>query len=83
MKVSKDTIARTIVLAVSMINLVCGMLGWTPLDLSEEVIYQAVTILFAIGASIWGFWKNNSFTPAALKADEVLKAEKALAASNK
>ena len=41
MKVKSDTIARTIVLMITLLNLVLGLLGKTALKIDESVIYEA------------------------------------------
>lgn len=76
MKIETGTIARTAVLVIALINQLCAIMGWTPLDLDEDMIYQVCTIVATIGASLWSWWKNNSFTKAALEADKVLKSIK-------
>ena len=71
--VTTGTIARTIVLILALANQVLAMCGKQVLNISDDDIYQTVSLLFTIGASVWAWWKNNSFTPNAVKADEVLK----------
>lgn len=73
MKVSTDTIIRTIVLVIALINQVLTSIGKNPLPFSDDVVYEAVTLAVTIGASAWAWWKNNSFTQNALQADEYLK----------
>ena len=71
-KVSVETIIRTIVLAVTLINQVLTMLGKNPLPFAEDELYALLTTTATVAASLWAWWKNNSFTPAAIKADEYL-----------
>lgn len=71
--ITAGTIARTIVLILALANQVLAMCGKQVLNISDDDIYQTVSLLFTIGASVWAWWKNNSFTPNAVKADEVLK----------
>ena len=73
MKTRTDTIARTIILALVLINAALKMLGMTPIELDDNVIYEAVTVISMIVVPIWTWWKNNSFTIEAKKADEILK----------
>lgn len=73
MKISADTIARTIVLFIAILNQILAILGKNRLEIAESDIYQIVTLIFTIGSAVWAWWKNNSFTQPALKADEVLK----------
>ena len=72
MKVSGQTIARTAVLAAALINQVLILLGINPLPFSDNDIYETVSVCCTAAASIWAWWKNNSFTKEAVKADEYL-----------
>lgn len=73
MKISADTIARTIVLFIAILNQILAILGKNRLEIAESDIYQIVTLVFTIGSAVWAWWKNNSFTQSALKADEFMK----------
>ena len=73
MKISADTIARTIVLFIAILNQILAILGKKRLEIAESDIYQIVTLVFTIGSAVWAWWKNNSFTQNALKADEFMK----------
>lgn len=73
MKVKPDTIARTIVLVLALVNQILAILGKGTLVIAENDIYQVCTLICTIGAAVWSWWKNNSFTKAALVADEKLK----------
>lgn len=77
MKISKETIARTVVLFVALLNTVLNACGKNPLPFSDDEVYTGVSAVVATVAAVWAWWKNNSFTAAAVKADEVLKIEKA------
>ena len=72
MKVSGQTIARTAVLIAALINQILTAAGANPLPFSDSEIYEGVTLAFSAAASLWAWWKNNSFTKEALKADEYL-----------
>ena len=82
MKVKADTLARTIFLALTLINLILNAFGKVPLQLEESFIYEVCSLAAVLLASIAAWWKNNSFTKAAIKADEVLAKEKLLASAN-
>lgn len=73
MKVSGQTIARTAVLILALVNQVLAIVGVNPLPLSDNTVYETVSLVFTIAASVWAWWKNNSFTKEAFKADEILK----------
>ena len=75
--VKGQTIARTVVLFLALANQVMIAFGWTPIDIEEETVYTVVSTIATIASAVWAWWENNSFTQAALKADEVLKEEKA------
>ena len=70
--ITAGTIARTIVLILALANQVLAMCGKQVLNISDDDIYQTVSLLFTIGASAVAWWKNNSFSQAAIKADEVM-----------
>ena len=75
MKVTAGTIARTVVLAVSLLNVLLNAFGKNPLPFSDDEVYTAVSTVVAVVASLVAWWKN-SFTTAALKADETLTLER-------
>lgn len=72
-QVSAETIARTIVLMLALINQVLAILGKGTIDIAENDLYQVISLLFTIGSTAAAWWKNNSFTAAAIEADERLK----------
>lgn len=72
MKTKGSTIARTIVLAIVIINAVLKVLGISPIEIDESQVYEALTAVSVIVVPIWTWWKNNSFTVEAKKADEIL-----------
>ena len=67
-----DTIARTIVLFIALANQVLAIAGKEVFPVTEDQVYQGVTLIVTIGASVWAWWKNNSFTANAIEADKVL-----------
>ena len=83
MKVKADTLARTIFLALSLINLILSAFGKVPLQLEESFIYEVCSLAAVLIASIAAWWKNNSFTKAAIKADETLTEIRTINSVNK
>lgn len=73
MQAKIDTIARTIFLAIALINQFLVVAGKNTIPFLEEDITNLVTIVLTTGATIMAWWKNNSFTKAAVEADEYLK----------
>ena len=76
-KVSVATIIRTIVLAVTLVNQVLTMFGKNPLPFAEDELYTLLSTAATVAATLWAWWKNNSFTAAAIEADEYLAGIKA------
>ena len=69
--VTKSTIIRTVVLVIALINQVLTSLGYPILPFTDEQVTELISLIFTIGASAWAWWKNNSFTKHAIKADEI------------
>lgn len=72
MKISLDTVIRTILLLFALTNQILTASGHPILPFNDEFITELVTILFTLVASILAWWKNNSFTKNAVKADDYL-----------
>ena len=68
--VSVATIARTAVLALALINQILSALGKPVLPIESQTVEQLVTAGITTVAALVAWWKNNSFTPAALQADQ-------------
>ena len=68
------TIARTVCLALALTNQLLSAAGKPVLPIEDSQLEQLVTSGFTVAAALAAWWKNNSFTPAAIKADEALKA---------
>ena len=70
--ISAGTVARTLVLILAIINQILSACGKSPLPIESETLEQLVTAGFTTGAALIAWWKNNSFTTNALKADALL-----------
>ena len=75
-KIEKDTIIRTICLALALINQLLTAYGKSPLPIQDAQVEVLVSTTLTVICSVWGWWKNNSFTPAALAGDKIMKALK-------
>lgn len=73
MKIEASTIARTAVLALALTNQVLSVAGLSPLPIDSATLEPWVTTGLTTAAALWAWWKNNSFTPEAIRADELLK----------
>lgn len=69
-EIKSDTIIRTAILIVALINQVLVSCGKPVIQFDNELFTELANNLFTIGAAVWSWWKNNSFTEAAIIADE-------------
>ena len=74
--VTPGTIARTLILALALINQILTASGHSIIAVSDDDINTLITTGFTVGSALLAWWKNNSFTKPALKADDVLREEK-------
>lgn len=75
-QVKPDTIARTIILILALVNQGLAVVGKGTITVCENDVYQFVSLAWTAGASAYAWWKNNSFTNAAQAADEYMAALK-------
>lgn len=73
MTVSKSTIVRTILVVLVIINFILEKCGVDVIPTDENMILMFVETGIEIAVIIVSFWKNNSFSEAAIKADAFLK----------
>ena len=73
MTISAGTIARTIILVLALLNQLLTATGHGVINISDESINTLISTGFTIVTAIVAWWKNNSFTQSALKADEVMR----------
>lgn len=73
MKIKPATIARTAVLALALANQILSVVGMSPLPIDSATLEPWVTTGLTTAAALWAWWKNNSFTPEAIRADELMK----------
>lgn len=72
MKIKTGTIVRTIILIVALVNQVLSIIGKPVLPITDEQIEQIVTLVITIAAALWNWWKNNSYTGAAIEGDQLM-----------
>lgn len=70
--ISIGTIARTACLALALTNQLLSAAGKPVLPIEDAQLEQLVTSGLTVAASLAAWWKNNSFTPAALEGDSVM-----------
>jgi SPP1 family holin len=70
--IKPETVARTFVLVLALVNQCLSAAGKSPLPINSEMLEQFVTAGITTAAALWAWWENNSFTQNALQADEYL-----------
>lgn len=69
----KETIIRVVVLGIVLINQLLVATGVINFIIDENEVYEIVSTGATLVMSLIAMWKNNSFTPEAIMADEYLK----------
>lgn len=70
MKAKKDTIIRTVILVIALVNTMLNACGKNTLPFTDEEVSTFVSAMITTCVSVVAWWKNNSFTENAIKADE-------------
>jgi len=76
-KVKPATVARTVVLALALVNQLLSASGKSPLPIDSASVEQWVTAGLTTAAAIWAWWENNSFSQEAMQADTYMAQLKA------
>lgn len=71
-KIAPATIARTAALALALTNQVLSATGHAMLPIESTQLEQLVSTGLTVAAALISWWKNNSFTPEAIEADDFL-----------
>ena len=74
--ISAGTIARTACLLLALTNQVLSACGKPVLPIESATVEQLVTAGITTVAALVAWWKNNSFTVAAIQADKYLEDKK-------
>jgi SPP1 family holin len=69
----KSTIIRSILFALVILNMALKAAGKDMIDVDEGTVASFVEMLISAAILFLSFWKNNSFTKNAQKADVYLK----------
>ena len=75
-KIKPDTIARTIILTLALLNQCLAIMGKGTIQIAENDVYQLVSLAWTIISAIVAWWYNNSFTKHARRADDLLESLK-------
>lgn len=71
MNISAGTIARTAILGLALTNQVLTATGHNVIDISDDTVNTLISTGFTVVTAIVAWWKNNSFTSAAIEADKM------------
>lgn len=72
-KVDVGTIVRTVLLALALLNQSLVLMGFSPLPIEDAEVENLITLAFTVVTSVWAWWKNNSVTRDARRADELAR----------
>lgn len=66
------TLTRTAVLILALANQILSATGHSPIPVDDAQLEQLISTGMTVGAAIWAWWENNSFTKEAIAADNYL-----------
>jgi SPP1 family holin len=72
MTVERGTIIRTVLLIMAIANQILVACGKSPLPFDSERVEWFVTSAFTFITMVMAWWKNNSFTAEAIRADKYM-----------
>ena len=71
-KISAGTLTRTAVLGLALTNQLLSAAGKPLLPIDNAQLEQMISTGFTVDAALAAWWKNNSFTPEAIEADDFM-----------
>ena len=77
MNITAGTLARTIILALALINQILSATGHPVLPIEDAQVETLVSTAWTVIAALVAWWKNNSFTAAAKAGDQTMREERA------
>ena len=72
-KIKVATLTRTAVLILALMNQILSATGHSPIPVDDAQLEQLISTGMTVGAAIWAWWENNSFTKNAIAADNYLE----------
>lgn len=72
-KIKVATLTRTAVLILALMNQILSATGHSPIPVDDAQLEQLISTGMTVGAAIWTWWENNSFTKEAIAADNYLE----------
>ena len=71
--ITPGTMARTVCLVLALTNQILTVLGYNVINISDDTVNTLISTGFTVITAIAAWWKNNSFTEAAIEAENVMK----------
>lgn len=71
--VRTETIVRTVLLVLALINQLLTASGHAVLPIEDAQVEALISTAITVVMSVWAWWKNNSFTQSAIAADEFME----------
>ena len=75
-KISAGTLTRTAALGLALANQLLSAAGKPLLPIDNAQLEQMISTGFTVGAALAAWWKNNSFTSAAIEGDKRMNSMK-------
>ena len=72
-KIKVATMTRTAVLILALANQILSATGHSPIPVDDAQLEQLISTGMTVGAAIWAWWENNSFTKKTIAADNYLE----------
>ena len=72
-KIKVATLTRTAVLILALMNQILSATGHSPIPVDDAQLEQLISTGMTVGAAIWAWLENNSFTKEAIAADNYLE----------
>lgn len=69
----RNSVIRTIILALALVNQVLSASGKSPLPIEDQDVESFISLGFTIVASVIAWWKNNYISKTGLQQKETLK----------
>lgn len=71
--VAPGTWVRLALLIAALVNTGAKIFGFDIMPGENQMLEKAATVIIMVIAALTAYWKNNSFTEAAVAADEIMK----------
>lgn len=72
LKPSVQTKVQTVVFIIVWLNQLFSWFGMPVLDVDPNLLYTVFSGIATFAVSVWNYWFNNSWTPAAILGDKVM-----------